>query len=68
MEAEITLAMRHNLTQRHGFTDGAIVGPMADNACAWAATSVIGGVVTGSYMINFVGRARGTRLRERGRW
>lgn len=65
-EAELTLAMRSDLTQHHGFAHGAIVGLMADNACAWAASSVAGDVVTGSYSINFLAPARGTRLRAKG--
>ena len=58
--------MREELTQHHGFAHGAIVGLMADNACAWAAASIAGDVVTGSYTINFVAPARGQRLRAEG--
>ncbi len=65
-ESELTLEMRDDLTQHHGFAHGAIVGLMADNACAWAAASVAGDVVTGSYSINFLSPARGDRLRARG--
>ena len=66
-ESELTLEMRDDLTQHHGFAHGAIVGLMADNACAWAASSVAGDVVTGSYSINFLNPARGSRLRSKGR-
>ena len=38
-EAELLLALRPDMTQHHGFAHGAIVGLMADNACAWAASS-----------------------------
>ena len=65
-EAELTLAVRDDLTQHHGFAHGAIVGLMADNACAWAAASVAGDVVTGGYTINFLNPAKGDRLRARG--
>lgn len=44
---------------------GAIVGLMADNACAWAAASMGGDVVTGSYTINFFAPVIGTRLRAK---
>ena len=64
--AELTLALRNDMTQHHGFAHGAIVGLMADNACAWAASSVAGDVVTGGYTINFLAPARGARLRARG--
>lgn len=65
-ESELTLALRPEMTQHHGFAHGAIVGLMADNACAWAAASVVGDVVTGNYTINFLAPAIGTQLRSRG--
>lgn len=65
-EAELTLAVRSELTQHHGFVHGAIIGLMADNACAWAAASVSGDVVTGSYAISFLAPAKGTGLRAKG--
>lgn len=64
--SELTLDVRPEHTQHHGFAHGAIVGVMADNACAWAAASVAGDVVTGSYTINFLSPATGTRLRSKG--
>jgi uncharacterized protein (TIGR00369 family) len=54
------------MTQHHGFAHGAIVGLMADNACAWAGASVAGDVVTGGYSIDFLRPAKGERLRARG--
>ncbi len=65
-ESELFLAMRPDLTQHHGFAHGAIVGLMADNACAWAAASAVGDVVTGSYSINFLAPAIGAALRSKG--
>lgn len=65
-ESELLLAMRPDMTQHHGFAHGAIVSVMADNACAWAACSVIGDVVTGSYTLNFLSPAKGSHLRARG--
>lgn len=65
-ESELALEMRDELTQHHGFAHGAIVGLMADNACAWAAASAAGDVVTGSYTINFLAPAVGERLRAKG--
>jgi uncharacterized protein (TIGR00369 family) len=62
-EAELRLVVRDDMTQHHGFAHGAIVGLMADNACAWAAASVAGDVVTGSYTIHFLAPARGAALR-----
>jgi len=65
-ESELLLKMRPDMTQHHGFAHGAIVSVMADNACAWAACSVIGDVVTGSYTLNFLSPAKGSHLRARG--
>lgn len=65
-ESELLLVLRPEMTQHHGFAHGAIVGLMADNACAWAAASVLGDVVTGNYTINFLSPARGTHLRSKG--
>lgn len=65
-EAELLLTLRPDMTQHHGFAHGAIVGLMADNACAWAGASVVGDVVTGGYTINFLRPALGQRLRARG--
>ncbi|PTS76557.1 PaaI family thioesterase, partial [Sphingomonas sp. HMWF008] len=53
-KSELLLHVRPDMTQHHGFAHGAIVGLMADNACAWAAASIAGDVVTGSYSINFL--------------
>ncbi len=65
-KAEAVLKIRDDMTQHHGFVHGAIVGLMADNACAWAAASVLGDVVTGGYTINFLAPARGKLLRATG--
>lgn len=64
--SELLLELRPEMTQHHGFAHGAIVGLMADNACAWAGASVLGDVVTGGYTINFLRPAKGQRLRARG--
>ncbi len=65
-ESELLLELRPEMTQHHGFAHGAIVGLMADNACAWAGASVAGDVVTGGYTINFLRPAKGERLRSKG--
>ena len=65
-EAELLLELRPEMTQHHGFAHGAIVGLMADNACAWAGASMVGDVVTGGYTINFLRPALGSRLRAKG--
>jgi uncharacterized protein (TIGR00369 family) len=66
-ESEILLDLRPELTQHHGFAHGGVIGALADNACAWAAASVAGDVVTSSYTLHFLGPALGERLRAKGR-
>ena len=65
-ESELAVELRPELTQHHGFAHGAVVGAAADNACAWAAASVAGDVVTSSYTLHLVAPAKGDRLRARG--
>lgn len=65
-QSELLLELRPEMTQHHGFAHGAIVGLMADNACAWAGASVAGDVVTGGYTINFLRPGQGQRLRAKG--
>ena len=62
-KSELVLKLRPEMTQHHGYAHGAIVGLMADNACAWAGASVAGDVVTG---IDFLRPAMGERLRAKG--
>ncbi|GAM98664.1 phenylacetic acid degradation protein paaI [alpha proteobacterium U9-1i] len=65
-EAELLIPLKPELLQHHGYAHGAIVGAAADNACAWAAASAVGDVVTSSYTIQFLAPAKGDRLRARG--
>jgi uncharacterized protein (TIGR00369 family) len=65
-KSELLLQLRPDLTQHHGFAHGAVVGMMADNACAWAASSVAGDVVTSNYTLHFLAPAKGERLRAKG--
>src|SRR5215470_9840688 len=54
------------LLQHHRFVHGAVIGFVADSACAWAAASRVGDVVTSEYKLNFLAPAAGTRLLGRG--
>ncbi|RJF87592.1 hotdog fold thioesterase [Oleomonas cavernae] len=65
-ECELLIDLKPELTQHHGFAHGAVVGAAADNACAWAAASVAGDVVTASYTLHLVAPAKGERLRAKG--
>ena len=63
---ELELPIRPDLLQFHGYVHGAVVGCVADNACAWAAASVAGSVVTGEYKLNLLAPAVGEMLRGKG--
>jgi uncharacterized protein (TIGR00369 family) len=65
--AELVVPIRPDLTQHHGFAHGAVVGCVADNACAWAAASVVGDVVTAEYKLHLLAPAVGDKLIGRGR-
>jgi uncharacterized protein (TIGR00369 family) len=55
------------MNQHHGFVHGAIIGFVADSACAWAAGSVAGDVVTAEYKLNLLAPAIGDRIIGRGK-
>lgn len=59
---EMEVIPRKELTQHHGFTHGAVIGFMIDSACAWAAASMVGDVVTSEYKINMLAPAIGEKL------
>lgn len=65
--AELSVLIRPELTQHHGYVHGAVIGAVADNACTWAAASVVGDVVTSEYKLNLLAPAVGERLIGRGR-
>jgi uncharacterized protein (TIGR00369 family) len=55
------------MNQHHGFVHGAVMGFVADSACAWAAGSLAGDVVTSEYKLHFLAPAVGERIIGRGR-
>ena len=60
--AEISLTIRADLKQQHGFVHGGIVSYLADNCLTYAGGSVLGDSVTSEYKINYVRPALGERL------
>ena len=64
--AEVTLPWREDLGQHNGFLHGAPVGFLADYACAWAAGSLGGDVVTASYTLNILAPGIGEAFIGRG--
>jgi uncharacterized protein (TIGR00369 family) len=59
---DISITVRKELTQHHGYVHGAVVGGLADTACAWAAATTSGDVVTAGYTIQFLAPAKGERV------
>lgn len=59
----ITLAVRPEFLQQHGFVHGGIISYLIDNAITFAGGSVLGEkVVTVEFKVNYVRPARGQRL------
>ena len=60
--AEISLPIRDELKQQHGFVHGGVVSYLADNCLTYAGGSVLGDCVTSEYKINYVRPAIGHTL------
>jgi uncharacterized protein (TIGR00369 family) len=65
-KVSLSITLKKELTQHHGFAHGAVVGFMADSALAWSAASIVGDVVTSEYKINLLAPAIGERLFAKG--
>jgi uncharacterized protein (TIGR00369 family) len=61
-KVELTVPITDTLLQHHRFVHGAVIGFVADSACAWAAASSVGDVVTSEYKLNMIAPAGGGRL------
>lgn len=64
-KAELSLAVRDELKQQHGFVHGGVVSYLADNALTYAGGSVLGDSVTSEYKINYLRPALGQTLLAR---
>lgn len=60
--AVLSLAVREELKQQHGFVHGGVVSYLADNALTYAGGSVLGDSVTSEYKINYLRPAIGKKL------
>ena len=60
--AVLSLVVRDELKQQHGFVHGGVVSYLADNALTYAGGSVLGDSVTSEYKINYLRPAIGSRL------
>lgn len=61
-QAVLTLAVRDELKQQHGFVHGGVISYLADNALTYAGGSVLGDSVTSEYKINYLRPALGEKL------
>lgn len=60
--AELSLPVRDDFKQQHGFLHGGVVSYLADNCLTYAGGSVLGNAVTSEYKINYVRPAIGHTL------
>jgi len=60
--AVLTLVVRDELKQQHGFVHGGVISYLADNALTYAGGSVLGDSVTSEYKINYLRPAVGKKL------
>lgn len=68
-EVEIGFPFREEFTQQHGFLHAGIVTTLVDNACGYAAFSLVPAeatVLTIEFKVNFLAPAKGERFRARG--
>ena len=65
-KVELSVLVKEQLLMHHRFVHGAVVGFLADSACAWAAASLVGDVVTSEYKLNLMAPATGVKLLGRG--
>jgi uncharacterized protein (TIGR00369 family) len=60
---EITIPIKPDICQHHGYVHGGVAGALADTACAWAAATAVGDVVTSNLTLQYLAPAKGSRLR-----
>lgn len=60
--ATLTLTVREELKQQHGFVHGGVISYLADNALTYAGGSVLGDSVTSEFKINYLRPALGNKL------
>jgi len=61
----LSLTIRPELKQQHGFVHGGVLSYLADNALTYAGGSVLGDSVTSEYKINYLRPAIGDMLLAR---
>ncbi len=67
-QAELSLVLRDDLKQQHGFVHGGVLSYLADNALTYAGgTALMAPVLTSEFKINYLRPALGQRLVVRAR-
>lgn len=61
-QAEITVPIRRELLQQHGFVHGGVISYIADNALTYAGGTMYGDALTAEYKVNYVRPAQGETL------
>jgi len=61
-KAKMTLVIRQELKQQHGFIYGGVISYLADNCLTFAGGSVLGDSVTSEFKINYTRPATGEKL------
>ncbi|MGE3346817.1 MAG: PaaI family thioesterase [Ramlibacter sp.] len=56
--AELSVPLAEPLLQQHGFVHGGVLAYLADNALTYAGGSVLGGVLTSEFKINYLRPAK----------
>ena len=64
-KAILSLSVREELKQQHGFVHGGVISYLADNALTYAGGSVLGDSVTSKFKINYLRPALGPKLEAR---
>lgn len=64
--AELRMPFRQDMTQHHGFLHGGVIGFLSDNVSAWAASSVVGDVLTAEYAVKLLAPGKGDFFVARG--
>lgn len=60
--AELSLVLREDHKQQHGFAHGGVVSYLADNALTFAGGSALGDSLTLEFKINYMRPAKGEKL------
>lgn len=60
-QAQLSVAVTPQLLQQNGFVHGGVLAYLADNALTYAGGSVLGGVLTSEFKVNYLRPATGAQ-------